>query len=247
MDLNRLSETLVHRTPLRHRATRKRLVRTRRRLFEGLGSDHYSRPGNYGLDAKLREHLGSAPGVFVEAGANDGFTQSNTYYLERFGGWRGVLVEGIPELARECEMQRPHSQVFSCALVEPAADGDLVPMLYGDVVSLVEGSQGSREADEGHLDLYRDIAPTYRVEVPGRTLSSLLDEAGVGEIDFLSLDVEGYELQALRGLDLDRHAPRLMLVEAMDDERDAAIQELLGDRYARVARLTRDDVLYRRI
>jgi FkbM family methyltransferase len=241
-----LAEEIVKRTPLRHRRTRKRLVRARRRLFERLGSSRYSRPGNYGLDSKLAAHLPDRPGVFVEAGANDGFTQSNTYYLERFKGWSGVLIEGIPEMAAECRRERPRAQVFNCALVAPADAGQPVRMHYGDMVSIVEGAQGSAAADREHLALYADIAPSYTVEVEGRTLSAVLDEAGVSDIDLLSLDVEGYEIAALQGLDLDRHAPSWILVEAMDPEHVAVLDGLLGDRYALVARLTRDDVLYRR-
>lgn len=49
----------------------------------------------------------------------------------------------------------------------------------------------------------QNIERSYQVEVPARTLSSVLDELGVSrEIDLLSLDVEGAELEALRGLDL---------------------------------------------
>src|SRR5215831_4591146 len=69
------------------------------------------------LDVKLAEHLSSRRGFFVEAGANDGLAQSNTLYLERYLGWRGLLVEPIPELARLCRVNRPRAMVEECALV----------------------------------------------------------------------------------------------------------------------------------
>jgi len=50
--------------------------------------------------------------------------------------------------------------------------------------------------------------------VPARTLRSILDEVSEKEIDFLSLDVEGYELNVLKGLDLNKYPPKYMLVEA---------------------------------
>ena len=61
------------------------------RLFEAFGSKRYSSPGLRGLDQKVFQYLPTEPGVFLEIGANDGFSQSNTYYLERVLGWRGVL------------------------------------------------------------------------------------------------------------------------------------------------------------
>jgi FkbM family methyltransferase len=224
----RLASGLVLHTPLRDRRRRKKLVRARNRVFERLGSTRYARPSNFDVQARLGHLLPDGPGVFFEAGANDGYTQSNTYFLERCLGWTGVLVEGIPELAEDCRAERCASEVFSCALVAPEDEGREVTMRYGDVVSLVAGAQGSAEDDERHLALYERIAPSYEVEVPGRTLSSVLDEAGSPEIDLFFLDLEGYELEALRGMDFARHRPAAMVVEALDDERLAALEALLG-------------------
>ena len=80
-------------------------------------------------------------------------------------------------------------------------------------------------------------APEHEFTVPARTLSSVLDEANAPEIDLLSLDVEGFEPQVLAGLDLDRHAPRFILVEIRDMATGRApIEAVLGDRYGRSRR-----------
>ena len=67
------------------------------------------------LDRALARILRKRRGVFVEAGANDGIAQSNTYYLERYLGWRGLLIEPIPELFRRCVVNRPRCHVCSGA------------------------------------------------------------------------------------------------------------------------------------
>ena len=68
----------------------------------------------------------------------------------------------------------------------------------------------------------RSIAPTWRrahcpkasIEVPIRTLDSILDEANApARLDFLSIDVEGHEIDVLRGFDFARWNPRLILLE----------------------------------
>jgi hypothetical protein len=83
--------------------------------------------------------------------------------------------------------------------------------------------------------------------VPARTLSSLLDEMDAPEVDLLSLDVEGHEPQALRGLDLDRHAPRFVLVEIHDMATGREpIEAILGHRYVAVEQLSPVDMLYAR-
>src|SRR3954454_3928615 len=171
--------------------SKQQLIRSlghaRRRTFETFGSYRFSRTGAEDIDRKLERHLDLDGGFFVEAGANDGVNFSNTYYLERARGWTGVLVEGIPELYHACVRHRPRSQVFNCALVPPEAEGDLVTMHYSNLQSIVAGAMPYEHVEAG---LRSQQERTYEVQVPGRTLSSVLDEAGVTQIDLLVLDVE---------------------------------------------------------
>jgi FkbM family methyltransferase len=201
------------------------------------------------MDRKLARHLPDRPGTFVEAGAFDGFEQSNTYYLERFRGWRGVLVEPVPELFALAARERPDSQVFNCALVAPEDEGRPVEMHFGGLVSVVKGAWPDPDADRAHAETgsmggWSDV---YDLSSPGRTLSAVLDEAGVGEIDLMSLDVEGFEVPVLRGLDLDCHAPALLLVEMREmATMRPGVEAVLGERYAAVEPLSPFDLLYRR-
>ena len=215
------------------------------RLAERLGSRRWSKPALDGMDDKLARHLPER-GVFVEAGAHDGFTQSNTYFLERHRGWSGVLVEAIPELARRARGRRPGSRVFNCALVADDYSGSTVRLRFGDLMSIVADARGADEhAAQGASTAG---ARVYEVNVPARTLTSVLEEAGVGEIDLMVLDVEGQELQVLRGLDLDRFAPRLLLIEMLDmKSQRPSFNEFVGDRYRPLEEITPYDLLYERV
>jgi FkbM family methyltransferase len=213
----------------------------RRGLFEAVGSRRYSRPALHGMDRRLEQLLPQRPGVFVEAGAHDGYTQSNTYYLERFLGWRGLLVEAVPELFEKARRRRPHSVVERAALVGPGQDGSDLVMQFGDLSSTL----GTRDHARGGLD--NAGREGYELTVRGRTLSGLLDQAGLGRPDLIVLDVEGHELEALRGLDLERHGPDLLLVEMLDmAEQRPAFDAMLGSPYQFDAALSEWDALYRR-
>src|SRR3954454_15182942 len=226
--------------------SKQQLIRSlghaRRRTFETFGSYRFSRPGAEDIDRKLERHLDLDGGFFVEAGANDGINYSNTYYLERARGWTGVLVEAIPELYAACVRHRPGSRVVNCALVPPEDDGRAVTMHYSNLQSIVAGALPYEHVEAG---LRSQGERTYDVEVPGRTLSSVLDEVGAPRPDLLVLDVEGYEAPALRGLDLARHAPRFALVEVLDDAAQAEVESALEGRYDAVERVTPTDVLFR--
>ena len=220
--------------------------RWRRSLCEVIGNDRYSRPALNGLDTKLERYMDHDGGFFIEVGANDGYAQSNTYYFEKLRGWRGILIEGIPELNRECRRNRKRSRVFDCALVADDHRGSHVAMRYANLMSLVEGAMPGREAEAAHIReglAVQKLEASYTVDVPVRTLTSILEECEVGEIDLFSLDVEGYELQVLKGLDLTRYQPKFICVEARDR---AGICSHLDAFYTMEAELSELDVLFKR-
>jgi FkbM family methyltransferase len=236
--------------PVRRRALAawRARKRARRLAAERRGDFSLSRPALYGMADRLERYLDRAPGFFVEAGANDGFDQSNTYHLERQLGWTGLLVEPVPELAALAAAERPRSRVVTCALVASGDPRREVEIRYGGLRSVVAGAHGSEADDRAWVGPAFELGleQAYSVTVPARTLSSLLDEMQAPEIDLLSLDVEGYEPQVLAGLDLERHAPRLALVEVMDDDARERVEAVLGERYVAVERLSPFDVLYAR-
>jgi FkbM family methyltransferase len=242
MNLSQARGAFVARLPDR---LRKR-IRATRPMLEQLGLISPASFGLDGLDRKLLKHVNFRSGVFVEAGANDGMSQSNTVYFERYLGWRGLLVEPMPELAAKCRANRPGAIVEQCALVASGDTRSTVDMTYCNLMSLVDGALGSSHADLTHIQRGRkflaagdEVRP---VSVPTARLGAILQRHGLDHVDLLSLDVEGFEAQALLGLEFDKVAPTWILVEANHPK---AVEAALGGRYGLVAELTHHDRLYR--
>lgn len=149
---------------------------------------------------QVAEYFGAEPGVFVEAGAHEPVYLSQTHHLERVG-WRGVLIEPLVENAARLRAQRS-AQVFAVAVGAPGSEGQTAPFL-------VAGPHSTLGAQIKALS----TRPVERRMVPVRTMDSILAEAGFERVDFVSIDVEGAELEVLRGFTLERFRPRLVLLE----------------------------------
>ena len=149
----------------------------------------------------MRAFLGPAKGYFVDVGANDPEDGSQTFHLER-DGWTGVLIEPQPALAERLRKRRK-ATVFAVACSSPANSGHVLPLHVAGKMSSLDRRQMAPGA-----------VPQATVDVPIRTLDEILSEARAPmPIDFLSIDVEGHEIEVLSGFDFARWQPRLVLLE----------------------------------
>jgi FkbM family methyltransferase len=202
----------------------------------------------YGMDRKLEKYLDFRGGTFIEAGANDGIAQSNSYFLENKYGWNGLLVEPVPKYYRMCRRARD-VHVVNCGLGPFEEDGKELEILSGGLMSLplkvdeklLHGRSVQQHASIGAREFGGTAPELVRTRI--RALSNLLDDVGIANVDFFSLDVEGFELEVLKGLDMVRHAPRYLLIET---EQLDAVTEFLGARYSMIEALSHHDFLFRR-
>jgi FkbM family methyltransferase len=148
------------------------------------------------------EFLQGEAGVFVEVGANHPTNGSQTWHLER-SGWRGLLVEPLSENAKLLRQQRM-AEVAEVACAGPEHHGGTLPLRVAGL--------GGAMSSLGSFERPTAVATEVRV-VKTATLDSLLQRFSIERVDFLSIDVEGFEIEVLRGFSIRRYMPRLVLLE----------------------------------
>ena len=171
---------------------------------------------------------GQQGGFFVEFGATDGLTNSNTALLESRYGWRGILAEPNPAWHGALQQNRAAAVDRRCVA---ARSGETIDFL---VVEDPELSTIAAYAGGDHFAEFRRRAVPISVETVA--LNDLLSDHGApSTIDYMSIDTEGSEWEILSTFDFGRWHVRLFSIEHNHTEQQTRIDALLtGHGYERV-------------
>lgn len=178
-------------------------------------------------------------GFFVEVGCIDGLRFSNTYKLEQ-KGWKGICVEAHQDYVPLLKKNRPNSIVLDYAVGEKDED---------DVVFYANSRGSLSTLDKSQEERWKKSFPDWfsgfkEQIVQKRTLNTIFDECNVETIDILSLDIEGYEFEALMGLDLKKYKPSIIVVESFGENHECELDEyLLQNQYKKLFRIS-ENIFY---
>jgi FkbM family methyltransferase len=171
---------------------------------------------------------GERPGFFIDVGAFDGRYLSNSMSFEE-QGWKGICVEAHPEYFLHCQANRTASTCIHAACVGP--DDPPTARFLTEPLGILSGIRADETLDLAARYAKRGmIFPGFtEVEVPALTLDSIIAEyhPDVSQIDFLSVDVEGTEIDVIRGLSVEA---RVIVVEANTQEASRLLHEYMADR-----------------
>lgn len=171
-------------------------------MIEGIGSGQYGEDRILSLVFRDQEI-----GLLVDAGASDGFHNSNSIGLLRRPGWKGVLIE--PEHNQFQELATRYSDrpgVFCIHYAIGMEEGERTLYAGGQVSTFDEEVKRSAEINHGVVFTLQQVQVMQ--------LTHLLDRLEVKEpIDFLSIDTEGTHYEVWQSLDKQRHSPKLVCME----------------------------------
>ena len=143
-------------------------------------------------------------GFYIDVGANDPSIDSVTRaFYER--GWHGINIEPLSSHSADLQAQRERDINLQCAA--GAESGELA-LWECDVRGWATASQEviAQHAANGHEGRFQKI--------PVRRLAEICEEFVSGDIHFLKIDVEGFEVSVIRGMDFSRFRPWILIIEA---------------------------------
>jgi FkbM family methyltransferase len=169
---------------------------------------HYSQEGEDLLLERI--FINQTSGFYIDVGAHHPFRFSNTYWAYR-RGWSGVNIDAAPGSTKLFDRWRPRDLNFESCI--GAEDGVVEYTVYS------EPALNTLDANRVNYLTSAKYRPKDTIGLKSRRLDNLLGEIFDGKsvpvIDFLSIDVEGSEMDVLKSNDWSRFKPRVIVIEIL--------------------------------
>lgn len=152
-------------------------------------------------------------GFFLDIGANDGISHSNSYFFEKNRGWSGICIEPIPDVFKKMTEIRQSINYNVCISEEEGIVNFRrvhgAPEMLSGILEFMTPEHISRIKKECELNngSYEDI------KIESRNINSILESHGINKIDYLSIDTEGAELIILKTINFEKLNIEFLTVE----------------------------------
>jgi len=146
--------------------------------------------------------------TYLDIGANHPTELSNTYLFYR-RGCHGICVEPDPDLFQRFQRRRPRDRCLNVGVGTTEQQTASFYLMNPPGLNTFSEADAARLTESG-MHSTRGVA-----QIPLRTINELLSECVNGDVDFLSMDIEGLEFEVLRTLDFSRFRPKVICVETL--------------------------------
>jgi FkbM family methyltransferase len=203
--------------------------------------------GQFGQDEFLDRVVfrGLFGGRFVDVGAHDGETFSNTIFFEREREWHGLCIEPNPRVFARLQVARRAECLPCCIGVTPGIADFLQIEGQSDMLSGLVESYPAKHRERIETESREDGSAQKIIAVKTVPLHSIFAERGIAEVHLLSIDTEGGEIGVLNSIDFARVMIHAIAIE--NNYRDSRISDLLlGYGFVPVIRLAVDVIFVNR-
>lgn len=156
-------------------------------------------------------------GIFISfrlnSGARNGIEHSNTYFYENALGWKGLLIEAIPNEFATLAQNRPNSLTLNAAICPKRSVAQFLVSKFG-------GWHGLKD----QYPEFRKDSETETIKVQCYTLNEVLGASGFRHIDYMSVDTEGSEVDLLEAFDFEKFVVDILVVEVLTAEIEKKIR-----------------------
>ncbi len=178
-------------------------------------------------------------GCYVDVGALHPYDASNSMLFYMYG-WRGLCVDANPQTKGWFQEFRPEDRFVHAAVAK--SPGTLKWSKHKGNTGMSKMFRSEQEIPEGF---------TEPIEVPALRLETILDtniEPGT-HIDFMSVDVEGMDLEVLQSSNWSKYRPRIVCVEDHSSDVEAAadseMARFMKDQGYRIAGMIPPNIFFR--
>lgn len=145
------------------------------------------------------------PKLFVDIGCNHPMVHSNSYFFEKNQGYTVLAIDALHEVHDLWRAHRPGAEFVECAVGAINGELNFDVVEGGNIDSMFSSVSGVSLKNASHA------VTTRTVQV--RRISDILAERGIQRAGILSMDIEGYELQALQGIDFRQFSAYVFIIE----------------------------------
>ena len=199
----------------------------------------YPQPWEFIIDNVLGRYTN---GTFVDVGASDPFIATNTAYMEIDLNWNGICIEPHPIFFKKLDESSRTCKKYNCAVSDFNGSVDFVTVDgYASMLSGIKENYNNehwkRLVDE--TNQHGDNVEIIKIEC--KTLSSILKENNMTNIDYLSIDTEGSELKVLKGVDFEEY--NIKVISAENQTSDTSVRNFLeSNGYRFVSKICSDEI-----
>lgn len=148
---------------------------------------------------------GHTNGFYVDVGAHNGITFSNSYFFDKERNWKGICIEPLPEVYSKLCKNRNNSINLNLAIDNKNAVVNFVSNNgYTEMLSGIQEHLDKRHISRINQENKLTGANTNIIQVQTRPLKDIFTDNNISHINYLSIDVEGAEKQVIESIDFDK-------------------------------------------